>query len=131
MAEETEIKDAKVQKKTAPNMKVVTTGGNTIDSLYAQNPGERFMYVAMGVSKESLAEEGLEVVERNGAPMTHRGRTICRCVGKTQATKMAAEYREAQSAISTVRDIKTSDKQSKEAKPQIVGPHEAEDDRSE
>lgn len=106
--------EREVTKKAAPAVTVSSpVPAKTIDELYFQNPGERYMYAAQGTSKEVLAEEGLEVVLRHGQPMTSRGRLICRCVGKVQATKMAREYAGSQEAISAVRDIKTSDKKSK------------------
>jgi hypothetical protein len=112
--EEVKTEGRKVTKKVAPAVAVSSpVVAKTIDDLYVAYPGERFMYAAQGTPAENLAEEGLEIVLKNGQPMTSRGRLICRCIGKTQATKMAQEYSQASESISAVRDIKTSDKRSK------------------
>jgi len=130
--EENETEKQKVAKKVAPAVTVSSpVPAKTIDELYVQNPGERYMYAAQGTPKEVLAEEGLEVVMRHGQPMISRGRVVCRCVNGIQATKMSREYQESHRAIAEVRDIKTTDKKSKvaEASEIEIPEHADPDDR--
>jgi hypothetical protein len=127
MTEENKNQEPVTQKKKAPDIVVKSFPKNgSIDDLIRDNPGQNFVFSAPGASAATLAEAGLEQVLKDGQPVMHKGKAICRTINKTMEDEIKRAYKDSYDQIASVREVEREDKQSVAKKPADVPKYDAE-----
>ena len=104
----TTTKKTPAPRKVAPDIIVRSSAKrSSIDELYRDNPGKKFLYAPRGTSAASLGSQGLVPVKgANGAPMHVGARVICEDVGTKRIKALAKAQAEAKSRIGEIKDPK-------------------------